>query len=283
MADTMGSTMFLDPEVEAIVLAFFCLVSIIIVSLLMWLIFICLRVDGSINWHWTVVFIPLWIVNALVLWATIYRMKHYDPNKYEELNGQQPDEDEADEQDELLGGGRRKKTTKLQHKLNQFIPFINCCLILLYQIFIVLELDGVVNWPIIYVFLPFYAYELNGMISHGKKGLLTRCVFVFQMTLILLQLTFAERSYSWAQVFIPTYCLGFYFAYRLWKQHRIFASYPQRQEAQQGQMIVMIASVFYGIMATLFFTVLALIIRRLDGASHIRLGLILIPVFVILV
>jgi hypothetical protein len=282
MADTMGSTMFLDPEVEAIVLAFFCLASIMIVSLLMWLIFVCLRVDGSIKWAWSVVFIPLWIVNGLVLWATIYRIKNYDPIKNEELDNDN-DEEEADEQDELLGRKRNKKTSKLQHKLNQFIPFINCCLVLLFQTFIVLGLDKVIDWPMVYMFIPFYAYEMSDTISHGKKGILTRSVFVLQMTLILVQLTFIERLYSWANVFIPTYCLGIYFGYRLWKQYRIFASYPQRQEAQQGQMIIIIASVFYGVMATLFFTVLALIIRRLDGASHIRLGLILIPVFVILV
>lgn len=287
MVDTMGSAMFLDPEVEAIILAFFCLVSIIIVSLLMWLIFVCLRVDGSIKWSWAVVFIPLWAVNALVLWGTIYRMTRYDPIKNEELNGRQSsdshEDDNDNEQDGLLGGRRKKSTTELQHRINQFIPFVNCILAVLFQIFIVLELDAVVDWSMIYVFLPFYVYEISNIVSNGKKGLLTQFILVLQMTLVLVQLTFIKKSYSWAIVFIPAYCLGFYFAYRLWKQYRTFASYPQRQEAQQGQTIVIIASVVYGTMATLFFTVLALIIRRLDGTSHVRLSLILIPVFVILV
>ncbi|KAG2215314.1 hypothetical protein INT46_005931 [Mucor plumbeus] len=130
MADTMGSTMFLDPEVEAVVLAFFCLVSIIIVSVLIWLIFICLRVDSTIQWPWSVVFIPLWLVNALILWATVYRIKNYDPAKNEELNGQfsaqqqqqqqEEEDDEADEQDGLLGSSQ-KHISKLQHRINQYI------------------------------------------------------------------------------------------------------------------------------------------------------------------
>ncbi|KAL7312462.1 U2-type spliceosomal complex subunit cwc23 [Mucor circinelloides] len=288
MADTMGSTMFLDPEVEAIVLAFFCLVSIVIVSVLIWLVFMCLRVDETIQWPWSVVFIPLWLVNALVLWATMYRMKNYDPAKNEELNGQfnqqqrpadEEDAEAADEEDGLLGSSQ-KHISKLQHVINQYVPFVHCCLLTLFQIFIVLRLDHVIMWKMIYVFIPFYGYELLNTLSNGRKGWHSRSIFVVQMTAILLQLTF--EKVSWAVVFIPVYCSGLYYAYKLWRQYRVFASYPQRQEAQQGQMLVMIASIVYGILAVLFYTVLGLIIRRLDGSSHIKLGLILIPVFIIL-
>ncbi|KAK4509402.1 Fatty acyl-CoA elongase/Polyunsaturated fatty acid specific elongation enzyme [Mucor velutinosus] len=287
MADTMGSTMFLDPEVEAIVLAFFCLVSIVIVSVLIWLIFMCLRVDDTIHWPWSVVFIPLWLVNALVLWATMYRMKNYDPEKNEELNGhanqqQQADEDEDGERDEHDGllGSSPKHISRLQHAINQYVPFIHCCLLTLFQILVVLRLDYVIKWKMIYVFVPFYVYELVNTLRNGRKGWYSRSIVVVQMTAILLQLTFDKAS--WAIVFIPVYCLGLYYAYKLWRQYRVFASYPQRQEAQQGQMLVMIASIVYGILAVLFYTVLGLIIRRLDGSSHIKLGLILIPVFIIL-
>ncbi|OAC98861.1 hypothetical protein MUCCIDRAFT_85410 [Mucor lusitanicus CBS 277.49] len=287
MADTMGSTMFLDPEVEAIVLAFFCLVSIVIVSVLIWLIFMCLRVDGTIQWLWSVVFIPLWVVNALVLWATMYRMKNYDPAKNEELNGQfnqqQADEEdgEGDEHDGLLGSSPNR-ISKLQHAINQYVPFIHCCLWTLFQVFIVLRLDHVIKWKMIHVFIPFYVYELVNTLSNGRKGWHSRSIVIVQMTAILLQLTFDDNKVSWAVVFIPVYCSGLYYAYKLWRQYRVFASYPQRQEAQQGQMLVMIASIVYGILAVLFYTVLGLIIRRLDGSSHIKLGLILIPVFIIL-
>ena len=287
----MGSTMFLDPEVEAVVLAFFCLVSIIIVSVLIWLIFICLRVDSTIQWPWSVVFIPLWLVNALILWATVYRIKNYDPAKNEELNGQfsaqqqqqqqEEEDDEADEQDGLLGSSQ-KHISKLQHRINQYVPFVHCCLLSLFQIFIVLRLDHVINWKMIYVFLPFYCYEIVNTLSNGRKGWLSRSITVVQITAILLQLTYGNNV-SWAVVFIPIYCLGLYYAYKLWKQYKIFASYPQRQEAQQGQMLVMIASLVYGILSVLFYTVLGLIIRRLDGSSHIKMGFILIPVFMILV
>lgn len=286
MADTMGGAMFLDPEVEAMVLAFFCLLSIILVSILVWFILICLKVDGSIHWLWSIVFIPLWIVNALILWATIYRMKNYDPIKNEQLNHREGTEEEDEggegEEDGLLGSSATKKTTPLQHKFNQFIPFVQCCLLLTFQILIVLRLDGQLN-TIVWIFTPFYLYEIVNTVKNGKKGWLTRSVVVVQMTCIMLQLLFIGRGYTWFIVFIPLYCLGLFYALKLYRQYKVFGSYPQRQEAQQGQMVVTIGSVIYGIFATLFYTVLGLVIRRLDGSSHVRLALILIPVFMILV
>lgn len=288
MADTMGGAMFLDPEVEAMVLAFFCLLSIMLVSILVWFIFICLKVDGSIHWPWSIVFIPLWIVDALILWATFYRMKNYDPVKNDELNNNREDTHEDDEEDggeneeDGLLGSSAKKTTPLQHKFNQFIPFVQCCLILAFQILIVLRLDGQLD-TIAWIFAPFYLYEIVSTIKNGKKGWLTRSVIIVQMTCIMLQLLVIKRGYTWFIVFIPLYCLGVYYALKLYRQYKVFGSYPQRQEAQQGQMVITIASVIYGIFAAVFYTVLGLVIRRLDGSSHVRLALILIPVFMILV
>ena len=286
MADTMGGAMFLDPEVEAMVLAFFCLVSIMLASILVWIILLCLKVDGSIRWAWYFVFIPLWIVDTLVLWATLYRLRHYDPVKNEEMNGQsnteEEENEEGDEHDGLLGRSASKKTTPLQHTLNRYAPFVQCCLIITFQILIVLRLGGYLD-TIVWLFSPFYAYELINTLKNGKKGWLTRSVMVTQMTLIMLQLVFINKGYSWSIVFIPFYCLGLFYAFKLYRQYKIFGSHPQRQEAQQGQMIITAASVVFGLFASLFYTVLGLLIRRLDGTSHIRMALILIPVFIIMV
>lgn len=283
MADNMGGAMFLDPEVEAIVLAFFCLVSVMIVSILVWLVFVCLKVDRSVSWSWAVVFIPLWIVNALALWITFYRLRHYDPKKNEEMNQaneQEEEEQEATEEDELLGAS--KKTTSRQHKINQFIPFINCCLIVSFQIFIVLRLDKVVHWSAVSVFIPFYVYEFLNTIVVGKQGWITRLTWIIQVTFILLQLVYINKSYSWAIVFIPLYALGLYFGFKLWRQYKFFSNL-NRPEAQQGKVLIMIASIIYSIIAALLYTVLGLIIRRLDGSIHIKLSLILIPIFILLV
>lgn len=295
MADTMGGgAMFLDPEVEAMVLAFFCLVSLLLVSILIWIIFLCLKVDSVIHWSWKIVFIPLWIVDAVILWTTFYRMKNYDPVKNEEMMRQQgnsteeeedheEEEEEENEEDELLGNGRKKKKpTKLQHLFDRFIPFVQCCLFISFQVLIVLHLDHHMK-STVNIFLPFYAYELINTLKNGKKSWLTRFVLVLQMSMILFQLLFIANHFSWFYIFIPTYCLGVFYALKLYRQYKVFAAYPQRQEAHQGQMLIMIASVIYAVFASLFYTVLLLLVRRLDGTSHIGMGLILIPVFIILV
>lgn len=286
MADTMGGAMFLDPEVEAMVLAFFCLLSIILVSLLIWLIFICLRVDRTVHWAWSIVFIPLWIVDVFILWGTIYRMRHYDAAKNDELNQstreEEAEEDENEETDGLLGS-RTTKNTKTQHLYNQYIPFIQCCLLLVFQVLIALRLDGYLKVNVAVVFIPFYLYEIMNTIKNGKQGWSTRCFVVVQVTCVLLQLEYIKKDYSWFIVFIPFYFLGLFNFFKLYLLYKKFGGHLQGPEARQGRMLVMVCSVIYGVLAILFYTVLGLIARRLDGTSNIRLSVILIPVFIILV
>ncbi|KAI8082548.1 uncharacterized protein B0P05DRAFT_578742 [Gilbertella persicaria] len=262
MANTMGGAgMFLDPEIEAMALAFFCLASVILVTVLIWLVFVCLRVDDSIKWPWSIVFIPLWSLDGLLLWASIYRMKHGDP--YEE-------QEEPRETDELLGSTKKKTTRYVKYQ------FISTCLLVLFQLLIVLQLDNVVQWPVTCVFLPFYAYQLMCWVL--GKG--TDIVLTVQITCVLLQLIFP--GYSWAIVFIPCYMLGMYYGYVLWKQYKSFASMSDIQAQQQGKRVVLIASVVYVSVAALFYTVLGFIIYRLDGFVSIRLVYLFIPVFIIL-
>lgn len=289
MANTMGGAMFLDPEIEAMVLALFCLMSIILVSLLIWLIFICLRVDGSVQWPWSVVFIPLWIVDVFVLWATIYRMKNYDAAKNEEMNRTQQEQQRQqrendgyiDEQDGLLSGSI--STSKLQHRCNQFIPFIQCCLVLVFQVLVVLCLDDYFDGNVGIVFIPFYLYQAINTVKNGRKGWSIRAVIFVQMTFILLQLEYIREGYSWFIVFIPLYCLGLFIFFKLYQLYKRFTGRFKGPAARQGQVLVTIGSVIYSIFAVLFYAVLGLMAGRLDGSSSIKLSVILIPAFIILV
>jgi hypothetical protein len=290
MVDTMGSAMLLDPEVEAMVLAFFCVVSLVIVSLFIWLIFLCLKVDGVVHWKWWVVFIPLWVVDMLMVWASWLQLKNYDPKEHEsnsnEAQGNEEEGDmdeEEDEEAELLGdsgSSKRKKMSPFQHVMSQYAPFVLCCLAFVFQLFIVLELDGYLKWPIPALFAPYYAYEFINFISVGKSALVSRSVRLLQMTLIMIQLSYWHVS--WFIIFIPLYLLGLYYAMKLWGHYKYFKLFPRREEAEQGKLLIKIASVIYCVLAGTFYVLLALIVRRLEGYA-IRLGFVCIPIFIIMV
>ncbi|KAI8885895.1 hypothetical protein K501DRAFT_66019 [Backusella circina FSU 941] len=292
MVDTMGSAMFLDPEVEAMVLAFFCVVSLVIVSLFIWLIFLCLRVDGVVDWKWWVVFIPLWVVDLLMVWASWLQLKNYDPKEQEKQSGsnnaqddheQDDDDEEEDEEAELLGGGdrstRNNKMTQWQHILNQYTSFVLCCLAFVFQLFIVLELDHYLAWPIPALFAPYFAYEVINFISIGTSGLVTRTIRLLQVTMIMVQVSYWHTS--WFIVFIPLYLLGLYYGMKLYGQYKYVKLFPQREEAEQGKLLIKIASVIYAVLAGTFYVLLALIARRLEGYA-IKMGFVFIPVFIVM-
>ncbi|KAI8972123.1 hypothetical protein BDB01DRAFT_810956 [Pilobolus umbonatus] len=248
MIDKMGGAVFLDPEVEAMVLAFFCLLTTLLISFMIWLLLICLRVDSVIDWHWRNVFIPVWIIDILILWASL--LNHHDP-----------------EQDPLLG----------QPKSRSYLMFIQTVWMVVFQVLIVLHLDGQIESTVV-VFIPYYGFEL---IQFGYSSWLSWLIRVVQMTCILVQLE--TMVYSWFVVFFPLYLLGVYYGYKIYAQYTVYAQHPESSEAQQGKLFVMIGMVIYSVFASLFYIVLALIIQRLDGTSHLKMGFVFIPLFVLLV
>ncbi|KAI8977245.1 hypothetical protein BDF20DRAFT_873744 [Mycotypha africana] len=257
MVDAMGSSAFYfaDPGIESTLLSFFCLISIILLSLLIWIILLCIKIDRTVHWSWTIVFLPMWLIDSVVLWATIYRIRHYNSNtsteqqhrwKLSDENDQSMmDNNNTDEDEEegttLLGSHRRRKQWKLRDKQqmiqrfrNQYLPCVNTCLFIAFQLFIVLQLDTYTRWSPWTLFLPYYVYELLSAILHffsNAKGTSKRfkLACILQLTCIMLQLThrhsYNTTAVSWAIVFIPTYCLGLYYTFLVWKQYKRFVIY----------------------------------------------------------
>lgn len=266
MVDSLGpSAMLLDPEIESILLAFFMLVSLLLICFLLELVFICLKVDRAVDWSWQFLFIPIWIADGLVLWITFYRIKN-------NLMNQTPNNNREEEQEELLNTGKYKK--RPSHC--QYLPLIELVLIIAFQVLIVGYLDNY-NIHLPYTVLPYYGYEIVHTFTVGKRGWIIRSAILIQLTCIVIY------HNHWSLLFIPIYFLGIFYAIKLWKQYKQATVMADQQLAQQAKLLVLTVSIIYGVSATLFYTVLGLIIVRLEGAISIRLSLILIPVFVVMV
>ncbi|ORE12339.1 hypothetical protein BCV71DRAFT_269298 [Rhizopus microsporus] len=182
------------------------------------------------------------------------------------------DEDGGEENEEelLLNEGRYKKSI-----ISRCIPLIECVLIILFQVLVVLYLDG---YPVYLpcILAPYYGFEVIHSLFNGKSGWVTRLVILIQLTCIV----FYHKD--WVIVFIPTYLLGLFYFLKLWRQYRHFARMGNQELAQQAKSLVFAATILYCLLATLFYTVLGLIIARLKGMVQIRLIVILIPIFIIM-
>jgi len=96
---------------------------------LLWIfpVFLCLRSDDTVHWNWAVVFIPVWVLDVLLLLYLFLA-------------------DPAD-----------------QKTLTKFVWATSLVLFIAQQIFLVLRLESTVDWPWITVFLPWAFLELIGM------------------------------------------------------------------------------------------------------------------------
>jgi hypothetical protein len=179
--------------------------------------------------------------------------------------------EDEDEEELLLNEGRYKKSL-----VDRCIPLVECVLIILFQVLIILYLDG---YPVYLpcILAPYYGFEAIHSLLNGKSGWVTRLVILIQLTCIVLY------HKNWVIVFIPTYLLGLFYFLKLWGQYRHFSRMGNQELAQQAKSLVFAATILYCLLATLFYTVLGLIIARLKGMVQIRLIVILIPVFIIMV
>ena len=101
-------------------------------------IFWILRIDETIDWNWATVFVPLWILDGLLLLMVVC------------CSGKTPDEEEEHED------GDDKK----EHKGIPHYGKIQMGLFLLFQIFLVLQLDMTIEWNWFVVFCPWMVMEV---------------------------------------------------------------------------------------------------------------------------
>ncbi|CAO3677173.1 unnamed protein product [Rhizopus stolonifer] len=257
MVDSVGpSAMLLDPEISSIVLAFFGLISILLVCLIVWLVFVCLKVDGTVNWPWHILFIPIWLADGLVLWITLLRAKHATDQKSTD-----------DEEEELLNEGQYKS----KKSIRRYFSFVEFCFIILFQVLVVAHLDGS-HFDLPLVILPYAGFEIVHSFSVGKSGCVVRIGVLIQLICLL-------QHEHWAIIFIPTYFLGVFYAFQLWWRYKQTKIITDQELAQQAKTLVIAAIIIYGLLAVSFYTILGLIIAKLEGVISIKLSLIFIPVF----
>ncbi|RLN94750.1 hypothetical protein BBJ28_00014396 [Nothophytophthora sp. Chile5] len=98
-------------------------------ELLYGLVLCCLRVDGSISTTWAILLAPLWVLDAVYYGGLGFSLLFSDDKK---------------------------------HKLYAYCKTL---LLLTLQIFIVLKLDGIVNWSLVTVLTPYFAYEVLNLLE----------------------------------------------------------------------------------------------------------------------
>ncbi|KAI9137295.1 hypothetical protein BKA69DRAFT_1098623 [Paraphysoderma sedebokerense] len=279
-------------------------VTSLFILFILFLSFLCIRVDGIVSWNWALVFIPLWILDAVVIAVSflgaLFAGSGEDDEEEEDVNEVEETEEEK---------SKRKEKRKRLEKRAAYMAFAITVLFTLFQIFIVLHLES--GWDIFVTFIPYFIMEfiffaLNIFLCyHAIKALssspefaaeprqdktkkylwivyetfATQIVRFLQVILIILKINKTITS-SWGIIFIPTFVYGastviLLITLQLLARFVPSLSDPSRKPTLLRELAVFIFQLIF------FYLPLALIIAKLEG-SNISLAVSIIPIWIAL-
>lgn len=297
MMDTVAGPLF-NPDLHKMLAMILRLVSISFILTILFLALVTIKIDDYVAWSWAAVWIPAWIANILVVYMMFkYFLQIFDDDEEEDNN-----EDEKDNTDQTK---RLKQYNKFFLRIKKFIMLFKFSLVVLFQIFIVIKLDGKVTWTACVVLIPYFVYEgthffitclktLVGCLALAsvlEKGKIPYFIFS-QFWLAGLRFSFfllvALRidlfiKCSWGAVFIPLYLIGLKWAIELVYRYIAYSRMPQQEVAHQGKVTVLTGIVVFIIVGLLFYALIGLTARRLDGLIYVKMSNVFVPLFIVLV
>ncbi|ORY93126.1 hypothetical protein BCR43DRAFT_365567 [Syncephalastrum racemosum] len=308
MMDSPASALF-DPEIESMLCTGLTGLSLVFALLIIFFAFLTVRIDNTVSWSWAVVWIPLWIINAIVAYVLLQfllrALGHGDDDADDEDDER---EDEAMHDDDESKRQQRRASRRRLRTSRHAVSFIYFILVLLFQIFIVLRLDNRVAWSAAVVFIPYFILEglhfllttvLFGTALASARGQLPPPVWLQVLRLVFDQYWFfvlrliqfvliavrADNTItcSWGIVFIPLYLVALKYAVQLgWSYRRFSRLTAQPEIAHQGKTTVMLGVVAFVIVGLLLYALVGLIARRLDGFNPISMSHVFVPIFIAL-
>ncbi|KAI8639222.1 hypothetical protein BD408DRAFT_421747 [Parasitella parasitica] len=293
MMDTVVSPLF-DPQVESMLCTILMSASLLFSLVIIFLAFLTVRIDNLVLWSWSVVWIPAWILNVFVFYCLV----QYILKRTEKQENQEQENGETEEH-----ASRLKQHEQHLKIAKNTILMVNFVLALLFQIFIVLRLDGKVMWAACQVFIPYFVYEgirfcvdcikaLVGCLALVSLKELSRMPsFLFKQfwfsalrfcLFLLIPLRIDQIiQCSWGVVFIPLYLVGMKWALELVYRYRVYSKMTQPEVAHQGKVTVLAGAVLFCIVSALFYALVGLIATRLDGYLFIKMGNVFVPLFIV--
>ncbi|KAJ3045662.1 hypothetical protein HDV00_007788 [Rhizophlyctis rosea] len=158
MMEQMGEVApFIDPDVILAMNKFFFIGTLIIALLILFPSFISVRADDKVSWSWAVVFIPLWIIDAVLFFYLLTTpLKSATPDDDEDHN----DTFNEDRDAAMRDRERRKANRKMKQSGGKAGMVVYFLLVVLFEVFVVLRLDGKVGWSWGAVFAPWFIVEI---------------------------------------------------------------------------------------------------------------------------
>ncbi|KAG0375875.1 hypothetical protein BGX24_008557 [Mortierella sp. AD032] len=293
-------------EIESLLCSLFLAASVILVLAIIFFSFLAIRIDGKVSWNYSIVFIPLWILDAtlaFMVFSQITRPVEVDEDEDEDHH-EHDNEDGASRpsQDERKAQKiKEKKRAKVRGGL--FSLFI-VALVTAFQVLIVRRANGTSSISGPTIFAPYFILEAILLLSSllytfvalkvaaqaevagkGKLAIVFSALWwnvirLSQAVLIMLRIDDIITC-SWGIVFIPLYLVGIKYLLQIIFGYRNFSQMQNVEMRQQGQSLMVAGGVVFVIVGSLSYALIGLLAARLDGHAY-AVSRVLVPVFIVL-
>ncbi|KAF9578024.1 hypothetical protein BGW38_006409, partial [Lunasporangiospora selenospora] len=252
-------------EIEGFLLTIFILISIVCILVIIFFSFLSVRVDGKVTWDYRVVFIPLWIVDAVLFGVAI--MATITPVDEESI------ERELDEEnDETSSAAREERKTKLMRERRTSKLFrgiymlVFVALLTAFQALIARRANDSDSISGPAVFAPYFALEgllilgaLLGFLGKVRQQQIPtamskiRVFFesiwwkVARLVLAILIMLRIDNNItcSWGVVFIPLYVVGLKYLLQIVFGYKTFSKSDNVEVKTQGQTLMVLLGVVF--------------------------------------
>ncbi|KAG0206493.1 hypothetical protein BGX28_002076 [Mortierella sp. GBA30] len=302
-------------EIESLLCSLFLAASVLLVLAIIFFSFLSVRVDGKVNWSYWKVFIPLWILDAILVFMIVSQgLRPVDIDEEDDTH----DHDHEDEDTTPMAQEERKaqklKEKKRQKVFGSMYALLMVILIIAFQITIVIRANDTTSNDDdnsssrisgAAVFAPYFILEAITLLfsifplvvtvkraAMAEVSILARIMLVFEalwwklirvILAVLIMLRIDDRiTCSWGIVFIPLYLVGVKYLLQLVLGYRSFGRMPNQEMKQQGQMMMTVGMVVFVIVGSLSYALIGLLAARLDGNSSYSVSHVLVPVFIVL-
>ncbi|KAF9171860.1 hypothetical protein BGX20_006793 [Mortierella sp. AD010] len=293
-------------EIESLLFAIFIVASTLFTLAIIFLSFLAARVDGKISWNYYVVFIPLWIVDAVLILMILFQLSR--PVEDDDLT-----QEEDDEEGERRSTTAAERESRKQQKINDrkrernvgtAFGLVNILLFTAFQVLIATKANDYNNVTASQVFIPYFILEgiffllaIYGLILALKSPgaaevpLKTKLDLVFEglwwkfvrlaLAILIMLRVDKKITCSWGIVFIPLYLAGLKYIVQLVLGYRRFSKMQNLEMRQQGQALMIAGGVVFVIVGALVYSLIGLLAAKLDGNPY-GASRVLIPVFIVL-
>lgn len=295
-------------ELESLLCALFIVFSALFALAIIFLSFLSVRVDGKVDWNYYVVFIPLWIFDAILAFMILYQLGRPVEVDDEDAHDGTDAEGETSAEGSSANDRDARKQQKIREKKQQrlvgsLFAMINLFLFVAFQVLIVRKANDFNDITSPKVFAPYFALEgiflllalvritMALKVAGAEVPVTAKVRVVFEalwwkfirLTLaVLIMLRVDEYiTCSWGIVFIPLYLVGLKYLVQLFLGYRTFSKMQNSEMRQQGQALMVTGLVVFVVLGSLSYSLIGLLAAKLDGYSY-SASRVLIPVFIVL-